>query len=105
MKEREGGGTYDVEPEDLDTVILLVLGRLLPRIELLPLVYPTSQPRSGGGIGDRRTDILATAVTPHGERGHETDDHLRVPPDLASLDLGRIKIRREVFLLVGNAIS
>jgi hypothetical protein len=42
MLSSEGGGTNDVEPEDLDTIIFLPDGSFLPRVELLALVRVSS---------------------------------------------------------------
>ncbi len=90
---------HDVEAKDLDPIILLILRRLLPRVKLLPLIYPTRQSHPGRMRTDRgRTYILATAITSHGEWRHQTDDHLRVAPNLSTLDLGRIEVGWEVFL-------
>jgi hypothetical protein len=72
---------FDVEPKDLNAVVVLTVHSFFTGVELFAFI-----------------DVFSAGIAAHGERRHETDDLLLVLDSLAARNEGGIKVRREVFV-------
>lgn len=67
--------TFDIEPENLDTIVFFSKSSLLFRVELFALV-----------------NELAAGLATHGERGHQSNNLLSILCDLPTRDLRWIEV-------------